>query len=718
MLDSSLSGMAMALLLVILTSVINVKGGLYVLQKVTDCFLFIINRRLVKVVICDVNSTAIKNNFWVLLIKRPSSLIKIKWVSVSFNVSKTQNLTNIIRAGLNKLLNKAGNTIAYLNPNRNHTDIPSSTCCLGSSIAINQFIHSDNKSRRLNQFFMMKTFTNLLCIVAILALTRCTKQQIASPSDKLQIPKSARTSLSSYPSWNTNPIAPDQTGMTSTAPQLAANMTLGINIGNTMEAQGNENGWGNPNITQALIDAYKQRGFNCIRIPCNWDWSHIINTSTEQIDPAWLARVQTVVQYCVNDGMYVILNIHWDDGWLTSNDTVTQQVAVNAKQKALWEQIATQMRGFDQHLLFASTNEPGGTTAAAMSVLLSYHQTFINAVRSTGGHNSYRTLVIQGPNGADIVATNNLMNTMPTDQASNRLMVEVHNYTPYNFCLMTSNASWGNMFYYWGSGYHTTFDVANNPTWGEESTLTGYFQMMQSKFASKGIPVVMGEFAVEGQNLTGDSLNFNLASKAYWYNFNMHTALANGMIPFVWDTGWIINRSTYSVQDQRELAALNQGKQTGSSQTFQVGGVYQIINRYSFKPLEIWGWGTANGSTADQWDYAAGQNQQFKVVSGSNGNYLLIPQHATTSCLEDYGWSGSNGATIDIWNYSGTGGNNQNWSIQATDNGYYKIINAFSGKALEVTLGNNAAVPLRNGSAVDQYDYSGGKNQQWAFVGI
>jgi hypothetical protein len=308
------------------------------------------------------------------------------------------------------------------------------------------------------------------------------------------------------------------------------------------------------------------------------------------------------------------------------------------------------------------------------------------------------------------------MNTMPTDQASNRLMVEVHNYSPYNFCLMGSDQSWGNVFYYWGSGYHTTFDVAHNPTWGEESTLSGYFQMMKTKFADHGIPVVMGEFSVQGQNLKGDSLNYNLASRAYWYNFNMHQALANGMLPFLWDTGSIINRSTYAVQDQRDLAALVQGKQTGASPAFQVGGVYQIINRYSFKPLEISGWGSANGSLADQWDYLAGQNQQFKVQSAANGSYLLTPMHTSGKCLEVLGWSGSNGGTVDIWSYSGTGGNNQNWLIQPTDNGFYKIINVNSGKALEVTLGNNAAVPFRNGSAVDQYDYSGGKNQQWGFV--
>ncbi|BAU54040.1 cellulase family glycosylhydrolase [Mucilaginibacter gotjawali] len=564
---------------------------------------------------------------------------------------------------------------------------------------------------------MKKTSNYLLCLLAIIGLTRCGKQQIPNPAVKPLISKNNSNSLASYPSWNTNPIAPDQTGMTSTAAQIAANINLGINIGNTMEAINNENGWGNPNITQALIDTYKQRGFNAIRIPCNWDWSHIINTSTEQIDPAWLARVQAVVQYCINDGLYVILNIHYDGGWLQSNCTTAAQASVNAKQKALWEQIATQLRGFDQHLMFASANEPDVSDATGESVLLSYHQTFINAVRSTGGHNSYRTLVIQGP-GTDITKTNNLMNTLPTDAASSRLMVEVHYYTPYNFCLMNSDASWGKMFYYWGSGYHTTFDPTRNATYGEESDMNTWFGQMKTKFVNNGIPVVMGEFGAWRRGISGDSLTFNAASVAYWNNYLVHTALANGMLPFLWDTGSIINRSNYSVQDQQQLASLTQGTQNGSSQTFQVGGVYQILNRYSFKPLEIWGWGTANGSTADQWDYAAGQNQQFKVISGSNGHYLLIPMHAQSRCLEVLNWSGSNGATVDIWDYSGTGGNNQNWSIQATDNGYYKILNANSGKALEVSLGSNAATPLRNGTSVDQYDYSGGKNQQWAFVKI
>ena len=263
-----------------------------------------------------------------------------------------------------------------------------------------------------------------------------------------------------YPSYNTNPIAADATGMSSTAVQLAANIKLGWNIGNTLEATGGETAWGNPKATKALIDLVKANGFNAIRIPCSWN-QNMVNASTAQIKADWLARVKEVVQYCTDNNMYVILNIHWDGGWLENNCTEASKVANNAKQKAFWEQIATSLRDFDEHLLFASANEPNVDDATQMAVLTSYHQTFIDAVRSTGGKNAYRTLVVQGPS-TDIDKTNKLMLTLPTDKVASRMMVEVHYYTPWNFCGMEKDETWGKMFYYWGANYHSTTDTAHN----------------------------------------------------------------------------------------------------------------------------------------------------------------------------------------------------------------------------------------------------------------
>jgi endoglucanase len=564
----------------------------------------------------------------------------------------------------------------------------------------------------------MRTFNYFFSFAIILAASGCHKQQIVSPAVKPLVKTSAKSlTATSYPSYNTSPLAPDQTGVSSTATQLVAKFQLGWNIGNTLEATGSETNWGNPLVTQALIDQVKKSGYTAVRIPCDWD--QYANSTTAQIQQAWLDRVKQVVQYCVNDGLYVVLNIHWDGGWLENNCTTAAQAAVNAKQKAFWEQIATQMRGFDEHVIFASANEPAVSDATGMGVLLSYHQTFVNAVRSTGGHNSYRVLLVQGPS-TNIDYTNSLMNTLPTDPAANRLMVEVHYYTPFNFAGLTADASWGNMFYYWGNGYHSTTDASRNPTYGEESDATTEFPLMKAKFIDKGIPVILGEYGAirRFQTLSGDALTLHLAGRAYYLNYITHKALAYGLKPFYFDDGStgnnafrIINRQTNGVADQQGLAAVVQGAQNGTSSTIQVGQVYQIYSRNSFKALEFAGWGTANQTQADQWDYVVGANQQFKVEDAGGGYYRLTPMHATGKCLEVYGWNTGNGGQVDLWDY--TGGANQKWSIQITDSGYYKITNVNSGKALDVT-----GASLNNGVAVDQWTYSGGKNQQWAFVKI
>ena len=109
--------------------------------------------------------------------------------------------------------------------------------------------------------------------------------------------------------------------------------------------------------------------------------------------------------------MYAIVNIHWDGGWLENNCTADKQEANNKKQKALWTQIANKLNVYDEHLLFAGCNEPNVENTAQMAVLKSYEQTFIDAVRATGGNNAVRNLIVQGPS-TDIGKTDNLFGDM------------------------------------------------------------------------------------------------------------------------------------------------------------------------------------------------------------------------------------------------------------------------------------------------------------------
>lgn len=384
----------------------------------------------------------------------------------------------------------------------------------------------------------------------------------AQYADSVRIPVIQAGDL--YPNYNTSPEPPDASGMSLNAQQLVAKMVLGWNVGNSLEATGGETAWGNPKITQALIDLVKKNGFNAIRIPCSWD--QYANQATAKIEDTWLQRVKQVVQYCINDSLYAILNIHWDDGWLEDHVDPADSAAVNAKQKAFWQQIATTLRGFGEHLLFASANEPAVQNATQMDVLLSYHQTFINAVRSTGGKNSYRILIIQGPS-TDIDLTHQLMNKLPVDSVPNRLIVEVHYYTPWNFCGMTQDQSYGNMFYYWGKNYHSKTDVTRNATWGEESYVDSTFQLMKQQFVDKGIPVIIGEFgAIRRSNLKGDSLTLHLNSRAHFFEYVTQQAKADGMVPFYWDNGItgndgfaLFDRQTNTVFDQQALDSLRQG---------------------------------------------------------------------------------------------------------------------------------------------------------------
>ena len=134
---------------------------------------------------------------------------------------------------------------------------------------------------------------------------------------------------------------------------------------------------------------------------------------------------------------------------------------------------------------------------------------------------------------------------------------------------MSEDASWGNMFYYWGKDYHSATDLSRNATWGEEDDLNKYFLMMKTKFVDNGIPVVLGEFAaIKRTSLTGDALTLHLASRAYFLKYVTQQAKANGILPFYWDAGGmgnnssaLFNRQNNTVYDQQALDALVEGAQ-------------------------------------------------------------------------------------------------------------------------------------------------------------
>jgi endoglucanase len=476
-----------------------------------------------------------------------------------------------------------------------------------------------------------------------------------------------------------------------TAQTIASQMKVGWNLGNTLEAICSETVWGGATTTQQLINTVKASGFNTIRLPVAWD----CHASNGVIDPAWMARVKQVVDYCMNQNLYVIINIHWDNGWLEKNVTTSAQASVNAKQQNYWTQIANTFKNYNERLLFASANEPDASDATGMSVLLSYHQTFINAVRATGGNNSSRTLIIQGPQ-TNIDLTNNLMNTMPTDAIANRLMVEVHYYTPWQWCGLTQDESWGTMFYYWGNGYHSTTDASRNATWGEESEVERGLGLMKSKFVDKGIPVIIGEYAAVKRNLSAPSdQSLHVASRLYFYKYLVNSARSKGIIPIAWDiNNQMYNRSTSAVLDQPVIDAIMQG--AGISTTTYV----TLTNRATGLLMDGM-YRSSNGSNAGQYSNSGSDAQKWVLEPA--GSYVKIKNKATGLYLDGMGRT-ANGSIAGQWGSSSS--NNQQWS-QVAAGSYVKFQNRATGLYLD-GLGSTT-----NGADLGQWSNSSSNNQQW-----
>lgn len=355
---------------------------------------------------------------------------------------------------------------------------------------------------------------------------------------------------------------PDKTGMELDAADLMKNIKIGWNLGNSLEAAGGETAWNNPVTTLAMITKIREMGFNAVRIPCSWD-QYLNDETTYEIKATWLARVKEVVDYCMQNDLYAILNIHWDGGWLENDIPNGYNEAVNNKQRVLWTQIATYFRDYDEHLLFAGCNEPNVEDEDDMATLLKYEQTFVDAVRATGGKNVYRNLIVQGPS-TDIDKTMQYMTALPVDETPNRLSVEVHYYSSWQFCGMENDESWGKAFYFWGEENKKYATGVYEGRWDNvcgESYIQSQFQKLKERFTDQGIPVIIGEFAAIRRTLSDEQAQEGHdLSRAAFDECVVREANARGLVPFYWDRGdGVLDRKNLQVYDELEYNGLMNG---------------------------------------------------------------------------------------------------------------------------------------------------------------
>lgn len=356
-----------------------------------------------------------------------------------------------------------------------------------------------------------------------------------------------------------------------TAMSIAKQMYPGWNLGNTFEGTSgkaslaDETGWQGTKTSQEVIDFVKSQGFRSVRIPCSW---HRHMDAANVIDPAWMTRVKEVVDYCMNANLYVVLNDHYDEGWIeTKMDTYDESRA--AIMSTMWTQVATAFASYDERLMFAGLNEPNADNQTKTDNLVKYEQVFVDAVRATGANNTYRTLLVQGPS-TDIDNTSKYYKSLPIDSSKDRLMVEVHFYSPWNFCGMEKDESWGKMFYFWGADNHVS-GSNHNANWGEEQYLKDQMKKMKTQFVDKGIPVYIGEYSCLWRELDEHQSEHD-ASVRLFHEMVVRESINNGCIPVLWDPNYCQHGGTkgsMSVIDRSKLTVWNtfamEGIQAGTA---------------------------------------------------------------------------------------------------------------------------------------------------------
>ncbi|AIE83677.1 glycoside hydrolase family 5 protein [Fimbriimonas ginsengisoli] len=324
-------------------------------------------------------------------------------------------------------------------------------------------------------------------------------------------------------------------------------MSPGINFGNTLEAIPKETSWGNPEPNAAAFRAIRAAGFRSVRIPIAW--TQYADTDNN-IGAAWMKHVTDVVRMAEGADLFVVINIHWDGGWL--QPTPQKREAATKKLCKFWKQIAANFGEFDQRLLFAGTNETGiegqyGIPAPDNAEIQnSFNQAFVNTVRSTGGRNRDRFLVVQAYS-TDIDSAMKFNTVMPTDTVKGRLMMEVHFYSPYNFTLNEKSDVWQ-----WGAN---ATDPKATDTWGNEAYVDGQFLKVKQAFVDKGVPVILGEYAV---GLKPKFPGMRRYQKD-WVAYVTRSAYRNGMVPMYWDIGaesGLFNRATGARQDSELIGSI------------------------------------------------------------------------------------------------------------------------------------------------------------------
>lgn len=305
-----------------------------------------------------------------------------------------------------------------------------------------------------------------------------------------------------------------------TTKNIISEMKIGWNLGNTLDAPHGETTWHSPVTTKEMIDGVKKLGFNTVRIPISWH-CHLGGKPIYKIDIPWLDRVQQIVDYVIDNGMFCIINTHHDDHLFIPDYEHFEDGKTYLT--SLWTQLCERFGDYGEKLLFESMNEPRELHTDCewhlnerdehclelADCINKYNQVFVDTVRASDKpNNKSRFLLVPSYAAAPLHATPDYF-VMPNDPAG-KLILSIHAYTPYDLCLnMKSDET------------HLTEQGIKDIDW--------FMMNIHKKFVSQGTPVIIGETAILDKG--------NPDEQYKWGKYFYSQAKRYGMICCYWDLG-------------------------------------------------------------------------------------------------------------------------------------------------------------------------------------
>lgn len=278
--------------------------------------------------------------------------------------------------------------------------------------------------------------------------------------------------------------------------ELVKEMKVGWNLGNTLDStitnpKGTElpsdweTAWGQPVTTKAMIDSVAAQGFNVLRVPITWE-GKFGEGPDYTIDPDWLARVNEIVDYGIDDDMFVIINVHHEEWHMPTyeNEAAAQEILT-----ALWAQIADHFKNYNEKLIFEGLNEPrlkgtpmewNGGNDEARDVINHWNAAFVETVRNSGGNNKLRHLMVT-PYAAS--SMDKVLNdfAVPDDD---KVIVSIHAYLPYTFALADNAQA-------------TTEWSADNAA--DTNDIDMLIANLKDRYLDKGRAVIIGEMGTRNR---------------------------------------------------------------------------------------------------------------------------------------------------------------------------------------------------------------------------